>query len=119
MKEKRRFTRVGFQTKCRLTFSGVSWRLRLVNVSLKGALVESDELESMPVGTEVVLTIFLEERPLSIRAGAQAVHMEGRQAGFKFLDMDLESLTLLKSVLQWNTGDADAIEEELFFLREA
>jgi hypothetical protein len=44
------------------------------------------------------------------------VHLEGVQVGMTCEDIDLQSLTRLRRLLELNTGDADLMDRELTHL---
>ncbi len=108
----RRFQRVPFKAETRVIAGGSSWSCTLLNIALKGALLESDALP-LEAGAVCDLTVTLPGTAIALGFRAKLVHREGTHYGFKFLDIDLETLTHLRKLLELNTGDADCIRGEL------
>ena len=107
----RRFQRVPFQAETRVASGGSSWGCALLNIALKGALVEGD-LPLEP-GALCDITVTLPGTAISLGFKSELVHHANSQYGFRFLDIDLETLTHLRKLLELNTGDADCVRGEL------
>lgn len=108
----RRFQRVPFQTETRVAMGGTAWDCALLNIALKGALLESDQLPLEP-GAICDLTMTLPGTSIHLRFRSELVHQKQTHYGFKFLDLDLDSLTHLRKLLELNMGDADCVRNEL------
>ncbi len=108
----RRFTRIPFDTKVTLQHGGKSWPAQLLDLSLKGALVERprdwpDQIEGL---IELCLHLNAE---VEIRMDAQVVHVENEQLGLACKDIDLDSITHLRRLVELNLGDATLLERDL------
>ena len=47
---------------------------------------------------------------------SKLVHVEGNHFGFKFEEVDINSMTHLRRFLEFNYGEPEKIKQELFFL---
>jgi len=108
----RRFQRVPFQAETRVVANDSAWACRLLNIALKGALLESDQLPIEP-GTICDLEIVLPGTGIPLEFSAVLVHHADNRYGFKFLRIDLSTLTHLRKLLELNTGDAECVRKEL------
>lgn len=111
--DERRFRRVSFATEVLLQAGQQRFRCELLDIALKGALLECSETVSLPVGTRADLTIPLPESTIVLRFDAELVHREGNHLGFQFLHEELETFTHLRKLLELNTGDPEGIRSEL------
>jgi hypothetical protein len=111
--DRRVFTRIPFQTKARLnTFPGTHL-CTLVDISLKGALVERDIPWSVRSGDRCSLSVELGEHALAIQMAGEIVHVHGTQLGIRCIEIDLESITNLRRLIELNLADEDTLNREL------
>lgn len=108
----RRFQRVPFQAETSVSTNGTRWRCTLINIALKGALVESDELTLDP-GTICEMSIRLPETDILLTFRAKLLYQRQNHYGFKFVDVDLQTLIHLRKLIELNTGNGDVIRDEL------
>lgn len=111
--EHRRFRRIPFEAEVEVATGERSWSCSLIDLALKGALLESRQKLPLPLGTTASLSLPLPGSPISLGFQAELVHREGNRLGFKFLQEDLETLTHLRTLLELNTGDPEGIRSEL------
>lgn len=116
--EKRHFARVPFNNLARLTSAdGQQWLTSLLDVSLKGVLLQRPDHWSGQPGDHYALEFYLAGSSLTIRMADTAVsHLDAVCLGLHCLSIDLESITHLKSLLELNTGDPELIHRELLEL---
>jgi hypothetical protein len=110
---KRLFQRIPFETEVQLNVDERSWRCQLLDIALKGALLESATPLSLPLDTAASIAIPLPGSAITLNFQAILVHHQGPHLGFKFLHEDLDTLTHLRTLLELNTGDPDGIRSEL------
>ena len=67
----------------------------------------------MDLGDKCRLTLPLTEGGESIHMSGKVAHLEGCNIGMACEDIDLQSLTQLRRLLELNTGDADQMNREL------
>lgn len=113
MADERRFRRVPFEAEVKVSFGRQTWNCQLLDIALKGALVESPTAMELSQGATVALKIILSGSPLTLAFEAQLAHREEDRYGFRFLHENLETLTHLRTLLELNTGDPEGIRSEL------
>lgn len=116
MNEKRRFSRVPLKVICRLTHKEHSVYADLVDISLKGALVEVNDKLSLATGNTCFLNITLCSAEITLDFETEVVHMTDDLIGLRFDHMDVDTMIHLRTLLEANTGDPDRIRDELNFL---
>jgi hypothetical protein len=89
---------------------------RLIDISLKGALVELPSDWRPATGQRVGLEIRLLDSPITIRMDSEVAHVEGERLGLHCLSIDLESMTHLRRLMELNLGDSRLLERELLSL---
>ena len=110
---KRLFTRIPFETGAMLsTFPG-KHECRLVDISLKGALVERIAPWSIQAGSPCSLQIKLANGATSIHMAGEVVHVEAGRLGLRCTEIDLESITNLRRLVELNLGDEAALHREM------
>jgi hypothetical protein len=114
MDERRKHVRLKHEQPCTLILAGQRNLAELIDVSLKGALVAAPLKFSAAVGAEIALEIPLGE------PGTDAITMSGSvaalhdgQLSLSCTEIDLDSITHLRRLLELNLGDPDLIEREL------
>ncbi len=108
----RRYQRVPFQAETVVKTSANSWNCNLLNIALRGALLGNKDLE-LELGTLCQITITLPASDIVMAFDAELTHREEDHFGFKFVHVDLQSLTHLRKLIELNTGDADSVRDEL------
>ena len=112
--DRRHFWRAGFHAPAQLTFPDGVREAELLDISLKGALVE------LATGSGVAVDQRCQLR-LALGTGDEAIVMEttvahvhgGRSAGLRCDAIDLDSITHLRRLVQLNAGDPALLEREL------
>lgn len=114
--DKRRFSRTQFSAQGSLLVDSESIDCKVLNLSLKGALVELGVSGLVTTGKPVALSFRLAHDDTMITAQGTCVHEEGHRVGIRFTSTDLDSLTHLRRLMELNTADAESIDRELGFL---
>lgn len=109
----RHFSRVPFFAQVSLNLSGQSLNVDLLDIALKGALVRTPSPVPVALGDTCRLTLPLADGGESIEMSGKVAHLEGCNIGMACVDIDLQSLTQLRRLLELNTGDADQMNREL------
>ena len=113
MDERRYFQRISFQAVSRVTVRGKAVQGTLMDISMKGALVGLSE-DSMPeLGDKVTLDMHLTSSEVTLHFKAEVVHIAKGEAGLFFTQVDVDTLTHLRRLLELNTGDEGRVAEEL------
>ena len=111
--ERRRFTRINFDAKTELKNATSTFSVALVDVSFNGILVKSDIPLALEIGDQVEATIHLLGDDIAIRTPATLAHRREQEYGFLIENLDIDSLTLLRRLVELNLGDETLLEREL------
>jgi hypothetical protein len=109
--ERRHFTRIAIDTIANIRCGAGQMQTRLLDVSLKGALLERPDGYSGQSGDQCELELILGEATVSMQGSI--VHSEADHIGFRCAHIDLESISHLKRLVELNLGDEAALEREL------
>ena len=112
----RHFSRVPFDTPVRMISAQGSTAVRLLNISLKGALVSEPVGWTVAPGTLLALELTLVEGE-HIRVNVKVAHAENGHVGLYWDQIDLDSMTHLRRLVQLNLGDAEQLDRELATMR--
>jgi len=110
MTDKRRFTRVPFDSEVDIVAGGTHYPTELLDVSLKGLLVVAPD--GLFAGDACIVTLQLGE-DLDIVMDCVVMHVTGDRAGLRIDRLDMESLSHLRRLLELNLGDPDLLDREL------
>lgn len=111
--EKRRFSRVDFSTNTSISNSKQHWEIPLVDISLKGVLVERPEGWDGKIGDEYKIDVLLSEYEVAIHMTASIAHIQENCIGFHCEHIDFDSITHLRRLMELNLGDAELVNREL------
>jgi PilZ domain len=111
--ERRRFTRIPFDAHVGIRDVRGIWQGTLIDISIKGALVELPTDWPGQIGDAVRLEIRLGDGSVGITMETRLAHLDGRRGGFARTSTDLESFTALRRLLELNLGDEAALMREL------
>ena len=111
--DERKFRRIPFEAEIQLAVDDRAWSCRLLDIALKGALLECPQALPLSLGTRGNLSLPLAGSEVTLDFNAELVHREGSKLGFRFLQENLETFTHLRTLLELNSGDPDGIRSEL------
>jgi hypothetical protein len=86
---------------------------RLIDLSLKGALVEKPADWELPVGAALEVDIQLENTARNIHMAATVAHLQGKTMGVRCREIDDESISVLKHLIERSLADSQLLEREL------
>ncbi len=112
MLEKRHFTRIAFDARARLLQGKSDWPTQLVDISLKGALVEQPAQSQLKRGDAVSLHLLLSDEETEIRMDGHVAHQEGGHLGLVCDHIDVDSVSHLRRIVELNTGSEALLERE-------
>ena len=95
-----------------VTADGLGHAGRLHDLSLKGALFEVSDAWPAQAGGQCRLQLELSE-DTSIQMRATVMHVEGRNIGLRCDEIDIDSITALRRVVELNAADPALLEREL------
>ena len=111
--ERRHFSRIAFHRPADLDILASRATCEVLDVSLKGALVEVPYGFPAHVGQRCTLSIHLDAGEATIRMEGEIVHREGTQAGIRCVEIDLDSISHLRRLVELNVGDEAVLLREL------
>jgi hypothetical protein len=111
--ERRRFSRIAFHRPAALVAGGVRATCELLDVSLKGALVETPVGFRGGIGEPCALTIRLDAGEATIQMDGEIAHREGVQVGVRCREIDLDSIAHLRRLVELNLGNEELVHREL------
>lgn len=117
--QRRLYSRIPFQTAATFSVGGVTADCELCDLSLKGALVKPSGMLPPPIGEPCELELRLDDGETLIRMGASVAHAEHGRVGIVCREIDLDSLTHLRRLLELNLGDSEVLHTELAALLSA
>ncbi|MDH5191794.1 MAG: PilZ domain-containing protein [Gammaproteobacteria bacterium] len=111
--ERRRFTRVPFDAYVQLSNIEHQWTAHLIDISLHGVLVELDTDWEGHEGDFLVVDLKLGNGEVDIHMETAIAHIHDNHLGLETKNMDLDSITHLRRLLEVNLGDAELVNREL------
>lgn len=117
---RRQFSRISFKSEGHLVAGGDEFKVEIFDLSLKGALIRPPSGIFIKIGTNVVLDMYLgEDAELFIRMPATVVHHQGEMFGLAAREIDLDSVTHLRRLVELNLGDQSLLDRDLGHLAHA
>ncbi len=116
--ERRHFQRVDFDHSGMLTLGKVSCDCKLIDISLKGALVEVAKADGAQInqGTKGSALFKLSNDVNDICMDIEVMHIENARIGLRCTHIDLDSISHLRRLIELNTGDPELLDRELLAL---
>lgn len=110
--ERRHYKRIPFIAEVLLRQDEQQWHCRLLDISLKGLLIECIEgLPSEPTDSFDVSLVLSEDVVINMQASIS--HCSEDHCGLVWQNIELEGLTHLRRLLELNMNDAEEINREL------
>ena len=113
--EQRHFTRIPFNASTTLVDSkaGTKYTAELIDISFKGVLVKEPTDWQGKDGDQYTVHFQLAGDEIEINLNVIVVHSEEKHIGFKTENMDLDTATNLRRLVELNLGDESLLEREL------
>jgi PilZ domain len=117
LEEKRRFHRIFYNAEALLAGDEQLFGCKIVDLSLKGCLLEFGGESAFSQDKLYTLTLKLSDE-ISIVMELSVVHAAGAQIGFKCVHIDIDSISNLRRLVELNLGDSELLERELAALSD-
>ncbi len=114
---RRRFKRIAFDAKTELSQGQFIWPVKLIDLSLKGLLIERPEPWLGDREQDFFVDIHLSD-DVDIEMDVHLAHEENGQLGFVCRHISLESIQRLRRLIELNLADEAELERELGALIE-
>ena len=111
--ERRSFHRFSFEGTVRLYSGTAMWETKLVDISLKGALVKLPLDATFPEGIACRLDVSLDDVNDHIQMEGRIAHLNNNRIGVLCQTIDLDSVTHLRRLVELNLGDPELLSREL------
>jgi len=109
---RRRFQRFHFEGTVKLYSDKAMWESKLVDISLKGVLIERPVEWNGKVGSRYRMDLRINQSVI-ISMGVTAAHIMPHRIGFEWQKIDLDSFAELKRLVELNLGDPAILNREL------
>ncbi|MEE9337514.1 MAG: PilZ domain-containing protein [Methylococcaceae bacterium] len=115
--DKRHFHRIFFNSDVTLSNQSTNLPCKLVDISLKGCLLQFNENWTGDLDGLYTLNLNLSDE-ITITMKTSVVHVVGSNVGFKCEHIDIDSISQLRRLVELNLGDSDLLERDLLALTE-
>ena len=110
---RRQFIRVSYDAPASLTTTNGTFQVHVHDLSLKGALVDLHAGVELEAGTLCQLKLTLAPSPQHITMSVEVARGHDQHTGLRCLHMDLDSITHLRRLIEWQLGAAELLERDL------
>ncbi|CAI8754595.1 PilZ domain-containing protein [Pseudomonas koreensis] len=114
---RRRFKRIAFDARTELSQGQFIWPVKLIDLSLKGLLIERPEPWLGDKEQDFFVDIHLSD-DVDIQMDVHLAHEDHGQLGFVCRHISLESIQRLRRLIELNLADEAELERELGALIE-
>ncbi len=111
--DKRRFSRINFDAEVHLVSAEGSWHSQLVDISLKGLLIDLPDNWAPNIQERFLVELLTENEEAAIRMEVSVAHVDDQHAGLRCEHIDLDSISHLRRLVELNLGDTDILDREL------
>lgn len=117
--EHRQHQRILFDATVSLQQGEHKWNTSVIDISLKGALVNCPENWHGKTGDKMQLHVHLNDAETSnIHMHVRVAHIENDHIGFHCDDIDIDSITHLRRLVELNLGNESLLSRELTHLND-
>lgn len=110
--ERRKFSRILFDAHVELAQGDFHWRATLLDISLKGLLLQQPLPKEVSISEPALVKILLSDNT-TIAMSVTVAHQHHQQTGLVCSSIDIDSVSHLRRLIELNLGDATAAEREL------
>ncbi len=115
--EKRHFHRIFYKAEANLYADRRTWDCEVLDLSLNGCLLHfTSPLDKHPED-RYTLKLRLSD-DIEIKMELKIAHILENDAGFKCVQIDIDSISQLRRLVELNIGDSDILERDLSSLSE-
>jgi len=114
--ERRSYNRIPFSAEILMQCGNEEWSCNLLDISLKGMLVEPPDNLDIDLSKPCGMALFLGE-DVSIHARVNIIRSSNGNWGLKWLQIDARSLQHLRRLIELNTNNPAMLTRELSELR--
>jgi hypothetical protein len=111
--ERRRFHRVLFDAPTTIVRDQNAYPTTLIDISLKGALLMKPTDWPGALGGKITIEVMLNTIDAVISMHAVCAHDENQHIGVLCKEIDMESIMLLRRLIELNVADEDQLQRDL------
>lgn len=111
--ERRRFSRIPFDASAQVVSGNHTYETEINDISLKGVLVKRPPGMEPALNDKMRVVIHGLNDGFIISMDAQLEHIEKDFIGLKCTEIDIDSVTHLRRLVELNLGDASLLNREL------
>ena len=111
--DKRHFKRIEFDAKTYIINDSGNFETTLIDISLHGALIEKPDNLNVSAGDKLSVELHLSGSDVQIGMKMQVVHIEDNHIGLVCENIDIDSATHLRRLVELNLGDSTLLDREL------
>jgi hypothetical protein len=117
--ERRRFSRIPFQAEAEVTLLGNTYNATLLDLSLKGILLNLPQSILVEPQSQIKVAFQLPQSDVAIAIDTVLVKQTDHQLHCKVTQIDVDSLSHIKRLIELNLADEALLEREIGQLIEA
>jgi len=110
--ERRSYNRIPFNAEILMQCGNEEWSCNLIDISLKGMLVEPPENLEIDITKPCGMALFLSD-DISIHARVNIIRSQDGNWGLKWLQIDANSLQHLRRLIELNNNDPAMLKREI------
>ncbi len=110
--EKRQFHRIFYNAKATLETSSKTWDCEIIDLCLNGCLLRFPTALQQNQDDVYTLKLNLSE-DTEITMDLKQAHAEGNNVGFKCEQIDIDSISQLRRMVELNLGNSEILERDL------
>jgi hypothetical protein len=111
--ERRHFNRVPFCTEAKITVANKQWQTDIIDLSLKGALLQIPNGAVVKTGDNIDLSFTLNGLDIPIAMQGQVRYSDDEKIGFQCTSLDIDSATELRRLIELNLSDEKLLQRDL------
>ena len=115
-KDLRQFIRIPFSADVLLKLPDQTFKVHLVDIALKGALVQCHTDYTFKLQGKCRLLLPMAVDGEGITMNGHIVHLQSDLIGIECCDIDVTSLTRLRRLMELNSGDSQLMHREISHL---
>lgn len=113
MEEKRRFTRIAYQSTGKAKINDIVYNVEVHDLSLKGVLFKIDAPKhDVKQGDEGKLDIFLSD-DITVSLNIKVARIDGNNIGVVSTSIDVDSITHIRTMCEYNMSPNGLIDRDL------
>jgi len=111
--ERRKYTRIPFDSYAQILCPAGAFDSEIIDISLKGVLLKRPKELTLDAGDPVQVVIHGSNDSFTISIAATLEHLEESALGLQYTEIDIDSATHLRRLMELNLGDTTLLNREI------